>query len=103
MKAYIDIENAHTQDVVTYECPVLEFDEKGKIKFDISHLNDSEVKTLMLAISEEPELSYIDIEMFFIDNDEVPYFGPDYDFNIVNSILIGKYNKEKNNESGWKF
>ena len=84
MKAYIDIENAHTQDVVTYECPVLEFDEKGKIKFDISHLNDSEVKTLMLAISEEPELSYIDIEMFYIDADEVPYFGPDYDFNIVN-------------------
>lgn len=30
MKAYIDIENAHTQDVVTYECPVLEFDEKVK-------------------------------------------------------------------------
>ena len=91
MKAYIDIENAHTQDVVTYECPVLEFDEKKEIKFDISHLKDSEVKTLMLAISEEPEFSYIDIELFFIDDDERPYFGPDYDFYIVDFILVGKY------------
>ena len=91
MKAYIDIENAHMNDVVTYECPVLEFGEKKEIKFDISHLKDSEVKTLMLAISEEPEFSYIDIELFFIDDDERPYFGPDYDFYIVDSILVGKY------------
>lgn len=94
MQAYIDIENSHTQDVVTYECPVLDFDEKGEIKFDISFLTDSEIETLMLAISEEPNLNYIDIEMFFIDDDEVPYFGPDYDFNIVGSILMGKYNRE---------
>lgn len=94
MKAYIDIENAHTQDVITYECPVLEFNETATIKFDISTLSDSEIKTLTLAISEEPELSYTDIEMFYIDDDEIPYFGPDYDFNIVDSVLIGKYNKE---------
>jgi len=94
MKAYIDVENAHTQDVVTYECPVLEFNETGEIKFDISSLTDSEVKKLMLAISEEPTLNYIDIEMFYIDDDEVPYFGPDYDFDIVDSVLTGKYNRE---------
>ena len=52
-------------------------------------MSDSEIKTLTLAISEEPELSYTDIEMFYIDDDEIPYFGPDYDFNIVDSVLIG--------------
>lgn len=94
MKAYIDVENARTQDVVTYECPVLEFDETTTIKFDISSLTDSEVKTFALAISDEPDLKYTDIEVFFIDDDKVPYFGPDYDFNIIGSILIGKYNRD---------
>ena len=69
MKAYIDVENARTQDVVTYECPVLEFDETTT-KFDISSLTDSEVKTLALAISDEPDLKYTDIEMFFLDDDK---------------------------------
>ena len=94
MKAYIDVENAHTQDIVTYECPVLKFDEQGEIKFDISSLSDSEISTLKLAISDNPDLNYIDIEMFYID-DDVPYFGPDYDFNIVSSVLTGKYNRKK--------
>ena len=40
--------------------------------------------------------------MFYIDADEVPYFGPDYDFNIVNSILIGKYNREIYSRKGEK-
>lgn len=100
MKAYIDVENAHTQDVVTYECPVLKFDEQGEIKFDISSLCDSEISTLKLAISDNPNLNYIDIEMFYIDDDDVPYFGPDYDFNIVNSVLTGKYNREKYKRKG---
>lgn len=95
MKAYIDVENSHTKDVVTYECPVLEFNEKDEIKFDISHLNNNEIESLKLAISEKPELNYIDIEMFYIYDDKIPYFGPDYDFSIINKLLIAKYNRKK--------
>lgn len=94
MKAYIDIENSHTRQVLTYECPILEFCEEGKIRFDISALTQEELKVLSLAISKDPSLSYTDIEMFFIDDEISPYFGPDYDFEIVDSELVALYNRK---------
>ena len=35
MKAWVDIENAHTQKVITLEVPLLEFDDYKKVVFDI--------------------------------------------------------------------
>lgn len=94
MKAYVDIENSHTHKVKTIELPVLEFMEDKIIKFDISTINDEEIKILVDAISELPELRFTDIEMFFIDDDNIPNFGPDYNFYIKDNTLVGIYNRE---------
>lgn len=95
MKAYLDIENSKTQKVITILLPVLEFKENEHIIFDISKVNNKEKELILDAIN--PELGYTDIEMFFIDDDDVPYFGPDYDFSISDNKLIldYKYNKKK--------
>lgn len=95
MKAYLDIENSKTQKVITILLPVLEFKENEHIIFDISKVNNKEKELILDAIN--PELGYTDIEMFFIDDDDVPYFGPDYDFSISDNKLIldYKYDKKK--------
>lgn len=107
MKANLDIENSKTQEVITILLPVLEFEENGHIIFDISKVNDKEKELILDAIN--PKLAYTDIEMFFIDDDDVPYFGPDYDYSISDNKLIldYKYDKrkhvlEKKNED-WTF
>lgn len=93
MKAYLDIENSKTQEVITILLPVLEFEENGHIIFDISKVNDKEKELILDAIN--PELGYTDIEMFFIDDDDVPYFGPDYDYSISDNKLILDYKYDK--------
>lgn len=107
MKTYLDIENSKTQEVITILLPVLEFKEYKRIIFDISKVNNKEKELILDAIN--PELGYTDIEMFFIDDDDVPYFGPDYDYSISDNTLIFdyKYDKkkhvlEKKNED-WTF
>lgn len=94
MKAYVDVENSHTREVKTIELSVLEFIDNKIIKFDISSINDEENKMLVDAISELPELGFTDIEMFFIGDDNVPNFGPDYDFYIKDNTLVGIYNRD---------
>lgn len=95
MKAYIDIENAHTKKIETIEVPIMEHIENKIIKFDISKLTINQKKVLELAISELPELNYTDIEMFYIESkNNIPDFGPDYNFYIKDNILIGIYNRE---------
>lgn len=107
MKAYLDIENSKTQKVITILLPVLEYKENERIIFDISKVNNKEKELILDAIN--PELGYTDIEMFFIDDDDVPYFGPDYEYSISDNKLIldYKYDKrkhvlEKKNED-WTF
>lgn len=96
MKANLDIENSKTQEVITILLPVLEFEENGHIIFDISKVNDKEKELILDAIN--PKLAYTDIEMFFIDDDDVPYFGPDYNYKVSGNTLIlnYKYDKRKN-------
>ena len=93
MKAYINVENSHTREVKTIELPVIEFIENKIIKFDINSINEEKKKMLIDAISESPELEFTDIEMFFIDEKNVPNFGPDYDFYIKDNTLVGSYNR----------
>lgn len=94
MKAYINIENSHTREVKIIELSIIEFIENKIIKFDIHSLNEEENKILVDAISELPELEFTDIEMFFIDEEQEPNFGPDYDFYIKDNTLVGIYNRE---------
>ena len=94
MKAYVDVENSHTREVKTIELPVLEFIEDKIIKFDISSINDEENKMFVDAISELTALGFTAIEMFFIDDDNVPNFGPDYNFYLKDNTLVGIYNRE---------
>ena len=94
MKAYINIENSHTREVKTIELPVIEFIENKIIKFDINSISEEEKKMLVDAISELPELGFTDIEMFFIDEKNIPNFGPDYDFYIKDNTLVGIYNRD---------
>lgn len=94
MKAYINIENSHTRKIKMIELPIIEFIENKIIKFDINSLTKEERKMLVDAISELPELEFTDIEMFFINKENKPNFGPDYDFYIKDNTLVGIYNRE---------
>lgn len=89
----IDIENSKTKKVITLTVPIIEHIDKKIIKFDISKIKKDELKILVPAISEKENTSYTDIELFYIDNDESPYFGPDYNFYIKDDMLIGIYNR----------
>lgn len=102
MIASIDIENAHIGKVITLKLPIIEHIEKKLIKFDISHLSNEELELLNLAISEKKELEYTDIEMFFIENDPIPYFGPDYNFFVKDNQMVGYYNRELHPRKGTK-
>lgn len=93
MKAYLDVENSKTQKVITILLPVLEYKENERIIFDISKVNNKEKELILDAIN--PELGYTDIEMFFIDSDDVPYFGPDYDYKVSDNKLILDYKYDK--------
>lgn len=91
-EAYIDIENAHTQKVITIDVPIIEYDDIGICVFDISNITDEELLKLQDAIN--PELDYTDIEMFFVDTEPgIPNFGPDFDYEIINGHLIAKYTR----------
>ena len=93
MKAYLDVENSKTQKVITILLPVLEYKENERIIFDISKVNNKEKRLILDAIN--PELGYTDIEMFFIGDDDVPYFGPDYDYKVSGNKLILDYKYDK--------
>ena len=83
--AHVDIENAKTKVVDTFDLNILENDGKD-LKIDISSLNDEELKILEDAINKD--LFYTDIELFYIDDSSIPNFGPDYNFSIENNVLI---------------
>ena len=82
MASYIDIENSKTQKVETICVNVIKYEE-DEIIFDITNINSHELKILKNAINDK--LTYTDIEMFFIDNSDIPNFGPDYEYEIIDS------------------
>lgn len=86
MRAYIDIENSRTKDVITITVDVLKYEIDKEVIFDISSLNNKELKLLEDAIDEK--LTYTDIEMFFIDDSNIPDFGPDYNYKMIGDKLI---------------
>lgn len=93
--AYIDIENSKTQKVETICVNVIKCEE-DEIIFDITNINSHELKILKNAINEK--LTYTDIEMFFIDKSNIPNFGPDYEYEIIDNKLILKYIYKKKKE-----
>lgn len=92
MNITIDVENSKTKKVITKKLPLISFDEKI-IKVDISSLSEEDKNFIIDAIDKEK--SYTDIELFFINNEKIPYFGPDYEYSIIKNTLIMKYNKKK--------
>ena len=92
MKAQIDIENSKTGLVDTINVKVIKCDKDNEIIFDISLLNDKELKLLKDAINQE--LQYTDIELFFIGDSNIPEFGPDYNYELIENKLILKYIKK---------
>lgn len=95
MKAYLDIENSRTKEVKTIVLPVIKCDLRNKVILDLKGLSDSELDILRKAVSLDKKYSYTDIELFFIDNDEKPNFGPDYDIIIDGSTLVLSYVSKK--------
>lgn len=95
MKVYIDIENSKTQIVETICINIIKYEENEMI-FDISTLNNHELEILKNAINDK--LTYTDIEMFFIDDSNIPNFGPDYEYEIIDNKLILKYIYKKKKE-----
>ena len=93
MRAFIDIENSKTGKVVTINTKVLQYNSKGECIFDISLISNDERELLINAIN--PLLTYTDIEMFFIDNDNIPNFGPDFEYSLENNLLYAYYTRDK--------
>lgn len=89
MKAFIDIENSRTQNVDTICVDVIKYEYDREVIFDISSLDKRELSLLYDAIDDSK--SYTDIEMFFIDDSNIPNFGPDYNYNLNGNRLILKY------------
>lgn len=93
MKGFIDIENSKTQKVETICVNIIKYKDNEEIIFDISTLNSHELKILKDAVNDE--LTYTDIEMFFIDESNIPNFGPDYNCKIFKNTLILEYIPKK--------
>ena len=96
MKAQIDIENSKTGLVNTINLKIIKYEKDNEIIFDVSSLNDRELKLLKDAINQE--LKYTDIELFFINESNIPEFGPDYNYELIENKLTLKYIK-KNTKS----
>ena len=92
MKVQIDIENSKTQIVQSIETMLISCEENNFI-FDISNITDYELSILKDAINSK--LKYTDIELFFIENNKYPYFGPDYNFEIKDEKLYCYYIRDK--------
>lgn len=95
VKVYIDIENSKTQIVKTICVNIIKYEENEMI-FDISTLNNHELEILKNAINDK--LTYTDIEIFFIGDSNIPNFGPDYEYEIIDNKLILKYIYKKKKE-----
>lgn len=95
VKVYIDIENSKTQIVETICVNIIKYEENEMI-FDISTLNNHELEILKNAINDK--LTYTDIEIFFIGDSNIPNFGPDYEYEIIDNKLILKYIYKKKKE-----
>lgn len=95
VKVYIDIENSKTQIVETICVNIIKYEE-NEMTFDISTLNNHELEILKNAINDK--LTYTDIEMFFIGDSNIPNFGPDYEYEIIDNKLILKYIYKKKKE-----
>ena len=93
MKAYIDIENSRTQKVVTICVEVIKYKYDEEIIFDISSLNIDELQLLNDAIDNDK--TYTDVEMFFIDDSNIPNFGPDYKYKLKDNKNFGLIEPEE--------
>lgn len=104
MIASIDIENEKTKKVKTIYVKVLKNENNKNLIFDISELNKEDLELLKNAIDDD--MPFTDIELFFIDEETKPNFGPDYNWKIENYKLIltlipkkrKKHIKEKNDD-----
>ena len=97
MNAYLDIENSKTNDVITIKLPIIKYSKNDYIVLDIREINEEEYKLLEDATN--PALGYTDIELFFIDEDPLPNFGPDYKCKIEDNKLILRYERNINKKN----
>ena len=96
MKIYLDIENSKTKKVKTLGLSTIKYDIKSEIVLDISNLNRSDMQLLYDACNEKK--SYTDIELFFVEGDMIPNFGPDYNYFIDGEKLLLIYKKKNKNK-----
>ncbi len=94
MIGHIDIENSKTKKIITLDLPVIKLERKSEVIFDISNITQEEKDILLLAINDSTEFNYTDIEMFFIDDEEIPNYGPDYNYRIEDNKLVLNYSRE---------
>ena len=50
MKAYLDIENSKTNQVITVEVPVVTFDLQKQVVFDIKNIGEQDFNLILNAI-----------------------------------------------------
>ena len=66
MKAYLDIENSKTNQVITVEVPVVTFDLQKQVVFDIKNIGEQDFNLILNAINPSKEYAYTDIELILI-------------------------------------
>jgi len=90
----VDIENSQTQKVERIILPILEYTEDDKFIFDITNLNEKELKMLEDAI--DPKLEHTDIELFYVSMEDGMFnYGDDFEYVIEDGKLKGKYIREE--------
>lgn len=93
-EAKLDIENSQTQKVERIILPILEYAEDDKFVFDITNLDENELKMLEDAI--DFSLSYTDIELFYVSMEDGMFnYGDDFEYVIEDGKLKGKYIREE--------
>ena len=90
----VDIENSKTQKVERIILPILEYAEDDKFVFDITNLNEKELKMLEDAI--DSSLTFTDIELFYVSMEDGMFnYGDDFEYVIEDGKLKGKYIREE--------
>lgn len=93
-KVKIDIENAKTKKVDCIILPILEYVADDNFVFDITNLNENELKKLEDAI--DSSLSYTDIEFFYVSMEDGMFnYGTDFEYVIEDGKLKGKYIRDE--------
>lgn len=91
MKASVVISNSFIKKEFILKMNVIKYKNKEEIIFDISKLSGDELILLENAIDDE--LRCVNIDLFYIDDNEEPNYCVNYKYLLDNDCLVLRYIK----------